>query len=205
MNITFCDAQNYKKQIKRLYREAFPRKERLPLSFLFLRSGSGRDIVSLFRRSSSGRDNASLFRRIRSGRDIASFKAILNNGVFLGLIYTIHADDKVCLYYFALDKEKRGYGFGSRILQMLEELYPGCSIVVLIENTEETGAENYKQRIGRLDFYRRSGYQQLHAVVCEAGVTYELLGTDTTITREDYLGLMRKFFGRVLYRILYIE
>ena len=88
---------------------------------------------------------------------------------------------------------------------MLEELYPGCSIVVLIENTEETDAENYKQRIGRLDFYRRSGYQQLHAVVCEAGVTYELLGTDSAITREDYLGLMRMFFGRVLYRILYRE
>lgn len=181
MNITFCDAQNYKKQIKRLYREAFPRKERLPLSFLFLRS------------------------KPKSGREIASFKAILNDGVFLGLIYTIHAGNNVCLYYFALDKEKRGYGFGSRILQMLEELYPDCSIVVLIENTKETGAENFKQRIGRLDFYRRMGYQQLHTVVCEAGVTYELLGTDSTITREDYLGLMRKFFGRVLYRMLYRE
>lgn len=175
MNLEFCAAENYKKQISALYRKAFPIMEKLPLPFLYLRAKRG----------------------------IGSFHAIVEDGKFAGLIYTMRLEDLVCLYYFAIAENQRGRGTGGKVLRMLRERYPDCSIVLLIEDTSDPTVSNYGQRLSRVGFYGRSGFRQLQIHIKEAGVSYELLGTDEGITRADYLMLMRKFFGGFLYRLLY--
>ena len=42
----FDDARKYKKEIKKLYREAFPADERAPLFLLFKKTNNGRDEFS---------------------------------------------------------------------------------------------------------------------------------------------------------------
>lgn len=175
MALEFRDAGNYKKQVARLYRRAFPLMEKLPLPFLYYRAKRG----------------------------IGSFHAIAEDGVFAGLIYTMRLENLVCLYYFAIEENRRGRGTGRNVLQMLRERYPDCAIVLLIEDTADPTVSNYAQRIGRVGFYERGGFRQLHIHIKEAGVAYELLGTDAGITKDDYLMMMRTFFGGLLYRILY--
>ncbi|MBQ9062306.1 MAG: hypothetical protein IJ121_05715 [Eubacterium sp.] len=175
MALEFRDARKYKKQIAGLYHRAFPLMEKLPLAFLYRRAKRG----------------------------IGSFDAIVEDGMFSGLMYTMKLEKLVCLYYFAIEENRRGRGTGGEVIRMLRERYPDCAIVLLIEDTSDPTVSNYTQRIGRVGFYERGGFRQLRIHIKEAGVAYELLGTDSSITKADYLLLMRKFFGGLLYRILY--
>ena len=171
----FRNAKNYKEQIINLYNEAFPKCEKLSVDFLFERAEEGK----------------------------AAFYAVFDDNVFIGLVYVILMKKLVCLYYFAVIKDKRNCGYGRKILDLLRETYSDREIVLLIENTADTAAVNYEQRIRRLHFYKANGYTQLHINVNEAGVDYELLGTKNTITREAYMLMLKNYFGAKLFRVMY--
>lgn len=173
--VNLVDARKYKKQIKKLYKSAFPREERAPLSFLFHRTGNGRD----------------------------SFYAVVDNDEFVGLVYTIGIEKLVYVFFLAVVEDKRGNGYGSRILQTIRNLYPDCVITLAIEDTADRSAENFEQRIKRLKFYEANGFKQLHIKINEAGVDYELLGTENTVTQADFLAMMKNYFGSILFKIIY--
>lgn len=173
--MNLVDARKYKKQIKQLYNSAFPRNERAPLSFLFHRTGNGRD----------------------------SFYAVEDNEEFVGLVYTIGIEKLVYVFFLAVVEDKRGNGYGSRILQIVKNLYPDCVITLAIEDTSDSCAENFEQRIKRLKFYESNGFKQLHIKINEVGVDYELLGTENTVTQADFLAMMKNYFGRILFRFIY--
>ena len=171
----FRNAKNYKEQITNLYNEAFPQCEKLSLDFLFERAEEGK----------------------------AAFYAVFDDNIFIGLIYVILMKKLVCLYYFAVIKNKRNCGYGKKILDLLRKTYFDREIVLLIENTADAAANNYKQRMRRLHFYKENGYKQLHINVNEAGVDYELLGTKKTITQEAYMLVLKHYFGTELFRVMY--
>ena len=102
-----------------------------------------------------------------------------------------------------LERRKNSRGYGRKTLDLLKKTYADCSIVLLIENTADTSAVNYEQRIRRLNFYEANGYKQLHININEAGVDYELLGTETTITCEEYMQALQNYFGTELFRVMY--
>ena len=159
----FRNAKNYEEQITVLYNEAFPQCEKLSLKFLFERTFEGK----------------------------AAFYAVFDDNVFIGLVYVILMKKLVCLYYFAVIKNKRNCGYGRKILDLLRKIYSDRAIVLLIEDTSDTAANNYEQRIRRLHFYEANGYKQLHININEAGVDYELLGTENTITRKAYMLMLK--------------
>ena len=171
----FCDAGKHKKEIKKLYKTAFPRNERAPLPLLFKRTNNGRD----------------------------SFYAVLENGEFLGLVYTIAAEKMVYVFFLAVKEEKRGRGYGTRILEKIRETNPHKIIALLIEDTEDVTAKNFDERIKRLEFYESNGFKRLNIKINEAGVAYELLGTDLNITQADFLFLMKNWLGIFLFKIIY--
>ena len=169
------DARKHRKEVKKLYVTAFPREERAPFSLLMSRANNGRD----------------------------SFYAVEDNGQFVGLVYTIRKDKLVYIFFLAVVEEKRGMGYGSRILRCIHKLNPGCVISLMIEDTADTSADNYEQRINRLGFYKNNGFMQLDVRVNEAGVAYELLGTEDSVTQADFLALMKDYTGPLLYKFLY--
>ena len=169
------DARKYRKEVKQLYISAFPKEERAPFSLLMHRVNNGRD----------------------------SFYAVEDNNEFVGLVYTIRKEKLVYVFFLAVAEEKRGMGYGTRILRCIRRMNPGCVISLMIEDTEDKNADNYEQRIGRLGFYQANGFKQLHVKINEAGVGYELLGTDTTVTQADFLALMKDYTGALLYKFLY--
>lgn len=169
------DAKKYEKQIKYLYKTAFPRNERAPFFFLC--------------RKTKNQDN--------------SFYAISDNEEFVGLVYTIKNERMVYVFFLAIEEEKRSKGYGSKTLALIKEMYTECVVTLAIEDTADEGADNHIQRIKRLEFYKRNGFEQLNIRVNEAGVVYELLGTKTGVTQTDFLALMKNYLGAILFKIIY--
>ena len=169
------DARKHRKEVKHLYITAFPKEERAPFWLLMSRVNNGRD----------------------------SFYAVEDKGEFVGLVYTIRKEKLLYVFFLAVVEEKRGQGYGTRILCAMKKRNPGCVISLMIEDTDDTSAENYEQRMQRLGFYQANGFQQLHIKINEAGVDYELLGTETSVTQADFLALMKDYTGAWLYKFLY--
>ncbi len=171
----FINAKSYKKQIKRLYRSAFPREERAPFWLLMKRCDNGRD----------------------------TFYALIDNNEFIGLVYTIKTEKMVYVFFLAIEENKRGKGYGTEVLRTLRAMYPDRAIALMIEDPEEQDADNKEERKGRLKFYEQNGFRRLSIKINEAGVGYELLGTDETVTQTDFLMMMKDYVGAFLFKILY--
>jgi len=169
------DAKKYKNQVKHLYVTAFPKEERAPLFVLYSKTNDERN----------------------------HFYAIEDNEEFIGLVYTIQDEGMVYVFFLAIAEEKRGCGYGSKVLSLLKEMYPDSVITLMIEDTEDKDADNYTQRIQRLGFYKKNGFKQLHIHINEVGVEYELLGTEEGITQADFLSLMRNYVGGFLHKFIY--
>ena len=109
----------------------------------------------------------------------------------------------ISVFFLAIEEEKRGKGYGTEVLKELRKMYPDLAISLMIEDPEETDAENLNERINRLKFYERNGFQRLSIKINEAGVNYELLGTEDTVTQADFLMMMKDYVGALLFKILY--
>lgn len=173
--IQLADVKKYKKQVKRLYHEAFPKCERAPFFFL----------------------------RLKAKEDTNAFYAVVDEDAFVGLVYTIRNEKMVYVFYLAIAEEQRGNGYGSKVLSLIKAQYPNHVVTLAIEDTADRTADNYAQRIKRLGFYERNGFTQLQIRVNEAGVVYELLGTESGVTQAEYLDLMRNYLGAALYKLVY--
>ncbi len=171
----FVDAKNYKREIKTLYRTAFPANERAPFWMLLSKTKDERN----------------------------DFYAVTDNGNFIGLVYTIKSDKAVYVFFLAVEKTKRGSGYGTKILEMIKNKYSDRPVTLMIEDTAITSADNYEERINRLEFYKRNGFKQLHIKINEAGVDYELLGTKDTVTLDNFFEIMKGFLGTYLFKFIY--
>ncbi len=171
----FVNAKEYKKEIRSLYRKAFPANERAPLFVLFRRTKNEEN----------------------------SFYAVADKGEFIGLVYTIKSVKMVYVFFFAVDEDKRGKGYGTEILEMIKTKYSDRTVALMIEDTTITDADNYEERISRLEFYKKNGFKKLNIKINEAGVDYELLGTEEDITLDNFLGIMKGFLGGFLFKFIY--
>lgn len=171
----FVSAKKHTKQVKSLYRSAFPKNERAPFFLLMHRRDNGRD----------------------------TFYALEENHEFIGLAYTIKTDKMVYVFFLAIEEDARGKGYGTEVLKKLREMYPDRAIALMIEDPEEKSAENLEERIERLKFYEKNGFQRLSIKINEAGVNYELLATENIVTQADFLMMMKDYVGTMLFRILY--
>lgn len=169
------DAKKYKKEIKQLYVTAFPKEERAPILVLYHKTKDKRN----------------------------HFYAVEEKDEFAGLVYTIQDVGMVYVFFLAIAEGKRGQGYGTKVLSTLKEMYPDNTITLMIEDTADTSADNYAQRVQRLGFYKKNGFLQLNIRINEAGVGYELLGTNENVTQADFLKLMRNYVGGILFKWLY--
>ena len=170
------EAIKYKKQVKEIYLSSFPKSERMPLCVLFHQSKKESD----------------------------TFYAALENDEIIGFAYTIKYKKIVYIYYFAVAKDYRGKGYGKEILRLIKEENPDCVITLSIEDTADTTAENHEERLKRLKFYETNGYKPLNIKVREgSGVLFELLGTETTVTKEDFLEIRHAYLGPILLNLFY--
>lgn len=170
------EAIKYKKQVKQIYISSFPKSERMPLCILFH----------------------------QAKKDSDSFYAAIENNEVIGFAYTIKYKNIVYIYYFAVEKNCRGKGYGKEILRLIKEKNPGCVITLSIEDTEDESVENYEDRLKRLKFYESNGFKKLNVKVREgSGVLFEILGTETVVTKEDFLEIRKAYLGPILLNLYY--
>ena len=149
------------RQAKALYHAAFPQKERLPWWIL----------------------------RLNARRKGVDLNAFVEGDVFCGFTASVTVEDLHFLLFFAIDEEKRGMGYGSAILRMLQEQYK-----TLVLNVEllDPAAENYEQRKRRFAFYQRNGLVDTHYHVWEVGGKFRVLSTDPVLDVKQYKKIFKK-------------
>ena len=160
--------------IEPLYEAAFPVEERLPLWQLSWNS-------------------------LKRGQ---SFLAYFDQEVFVGLTYTIYTDNLVYLLFLAVEESKQSQGYGSQILAQVREEAGERPCVLTIEPMDEEDASNRTQRLKRLAFYERNGYQALNHFYFEGSERYQILTTDKSICLADLeQDLAKTFLGKYGIRV----
>lgn len=132
--------------VARLYEEAFPECERIPLPGLLNWARA----------------------------DGVDFWAHLTDGVFCGLTFAVGLESYTYLLYLAVESTFRSKGLGTYLVGEVRTAHPGKPVVLEIEPVE-LGAANYDQRVRRASFYRRLGFSETGYDLMEEGERYTVL------------------------------
>lgn len=160
-------------EFDKLYREAFPKEEQLPLRYLKRKArGEASDCIGAY------------------------------DDRFVGLLNLIYHGDIVLVFYFAVSRDMRGRGCGSRILDALKTESAGKRIVLYIEPLEDD-CPNPDQRVKRRAFYGKNGYTDCGYQIAERGVLYDVLSCGGTVSRAELQALLKHYAGRLRYPFLF--
>lgn len=174
MNFKYIDYYRckYKSKVKEIYINSFPKNERFP--FWILKNCSKKGNVL--------------------------FNAILDNDKIIGMEYIIKYDkDTAYLMYLAINENKRGKGYGSKLLGELAEKYK--TIILSIERPNKDFEESKEKR---KKFYLKNGFYETNKFIQDNGVEYEILCTNKNydVTKEDlekrYTKMTKSFLMRYL-------
>ena len=162
------------KKVASLYEAAFPVEERLPLWQLSWNS-------------------------LKRGQ---SFLAYFDQGVFIGFTYVICTDNLVYLLFLAVKESKQSQGYGSQILAQVKKKAGVRPCVLTIEPMDEEQVSNRAQRLKRLAFYERNGYQALNHFYFEGSERYQILTTDRSLSLDALeQELAKTFLGKYAIRV----
>lgn len=161
------------KRIKNLYKKAFPIEERAPFFMIKKNAINGK----------------------------ASMLVVKDRDEFIGFLYLVCHLDMAYLFFFAIEPDKRGKGYGSIVLGKLKEKYAGKRLFLAREQLDEN-SNNYEERVKRHEFYLRNGFEDLPCKIKEAGVIYDVMGIGGNISALEYDGLISSWAGKWIRRIV---
>ena len=159
-------------EIKDIYKEAFPRLERKPMSML---------------RRKIKRGEYDLFVLRDEGRAVA-------------FIISSEKDNVVMLDYLAVDNTIRSKGYGSRILTDVVDYYAGKRLFLVAEEVGEQ-YENNAQRIKRMAFYERLGWVGSNMLSCASSGRLQVLTYGGEITEKEFMAVQTFALGKFLIKL----
>lgn len=148
---------------KQLYRQAFPKEERLPWWVL----------------------------RLMTLHKDVKLTAYHCGNSFIGLTHTTSTKDVLFVMFFAVEENLRGMGYGSAILSHLKACHPDKSIILNVEPLDEN-APNAQERILRMGFYKKNGFFDTGYQIAEVGGIFRVLSTEPELDTNAYLPVFRK-------------
>lgn len=172
MNIQFKELNKKMpvyKQVKKLYKTAFPREERAP--FVLMTSAAKRG----------------------NGEFLIAF----DGDEFVGLAYMVCSDALAYIFYLAVSEDKRSKGYGGAVLSALKERYKGRKLFLALEAMDES-APNIEQRRKRRSFYEKNGFEGVACKLKEATVVYDVMSIGGTVTAAEYDKLITGWCGRFI-------
>lgn len=171
MDFTVVNAQQWK-EIKDIYMEAFPKRERKPYFVL---------------RQSVKREKAVLMTATEGNQ-------------LLGFVVLIPYQDMVMVDYLAVSSKVRSKGTGSFIMQNVCRQYADKKIVLLIESLDNA-AENKEQRVARRRFYLKNGFTSSDIFIEGASGEMEILNYGGKVSQEEYLALQEYALGKIFFKL----
>ena len=171
MNFTVVNAQQWK-EIKDIYMEAFPKRERKPYFVL-------RQVVK---------------------REKAVLMTATEGNQLLGFVVLIPYQDMVMVDYLAVSSKVRSKGTGSFIMQNVCRQYADKKIVLLIESLDNA-AENKEQRAARRRFYLKNGFTSSDIFIEGASGEMEILNYGGNVSQKEYLELQEDALGKIFFKL----
>lgn len=163
-------------EIKKIYMEAFPKRERKPF-FILKRS-------------------------VKKGK--AKIMIAIEEEQLLGFVVLIPYNNMVMVDYLAVNSNIRSKGTGSFIIQNVCKLFENKKIVLLIESIDNV-AENKKQRIARRRFYLKNGFSTSSIFIKGTSGEMEVLKYGGIVSNEEYLELQKYALGTLFYKLSNIK
>lgn len=163
-------------KIKKIYLEAFPKRERKP--FCVLRHS------------------------VKTGK--AQIFTVSDQDTVIGFTVVIPYRDMVMVDYLAVSQGIRSKGTGSYIMQKVCKQFSDRRILLLIERLDDQ-ADNREQRIARRKFYFKNGFSSSELFIKGASGDMEILTFGGKVSPEEYLILQRYALGNLLFHLSKID
>ena len=144
------------KELEALYTRAFPPNERRPLEELTDEKSGMIKVLGFYQ-----------------------------HAVFCGMAVTLSAAGLVHIIYLAMEERFRGQGLGSLALEEIRKMASGQKIMVDVERVED-GAPNNDQRIRRIAFYRKNGYEETEVRYRWRKEDYVILSCGGIMTKQEW-------------------
>lgn len=167
MTLTTLTSHKDWKNIKKLYKTAFPRYERKPIFIIKHTHKKGSTDIWL----------------------------IEENGDFLGFMITLNSNKLILLDYFAIIPEMRGKGIGAEALKILQEKYSEKKLFLETESVC-TDAPNMEERRKRKRFYLNNGMTETGITVSLFGTEMEVLSFNCSLSFEEYTLVYSSNYGK---------
>jgi len=127
-----------------------------------------------------------------------NYLAHYENGLFCGISYTSGTDSMMYVLYLAVNDEIRSKGYGTKILNQLKEMSIGKEVTLNVEPLDEK-ADNYSQRVRRMEFYIRNGFRDTGYRLVDLTGEYSVLSTANDFSIEEYMKAITRI-GMNLYK-----
>ena len=175
MTLDYSQKEDFK-DFKRLYMSAFPAEERHPYFLLqhFLKRKKGELLIAK------------------------------DKGLFVGFAYLICYQDLAYLFFFAVEEQMRGQGYGSEILQLLKEQKKGMRIFLAREPLDSF-ADNAEQRIKRREFYKKNGLEDLPMNIVENNYVFDTMSIGGAVSPAEYKALVTNWCGKLFCKLLKLD
>lgn len=152
-------------EVQRLYEASFPLNERRPFSALFTDfHGEGK------------------------------IMAAMTGGQISGMVVLLSHKEITHILYIAVEENLRSFGYGSRMLELIREQYPGQKIVADLERPKES-APNESQRERRIAFYQKNGYILTEINYCWEGEDYCIVSNGGDVTKKEFGDFWKYFYS----------
>lgn len=159
--------------MKQIYFEAFPPKERMPFPLMVAMS------------------------KLWNTR----FWGVYDNDAPCGFVYLAHSRKLVFVMFFAVEQSLRSKGYGSAILQELKSRYSGKKIIISIEPCDEC-APDIELRKRRKAFYLRNGYRETGYCIKLSGVIQEIIIAGGQFAKGEFRRFLAQYsFGTLWPKI----
>lgn len=163
-----------RKDVSKLYVDAFPRNERPPVNMFF---------------RSFHKDSNHLF-------------AFYEKEEFIGFCSTITYKDISYIFFLAVSKNYRQQGYGTEILSHMKKIYKDYVIVLCYEEVDKK-YKDYDLREKRRQFYSKNGFQYNGFNTIEFGVNFSTCYYGKhPISFLDYQEIFRLGFGEFALNFL---
>lgn len=114
---------------------------------------------------------------------------------------TIEKENYIFIVFFAVIKEKRGQGIGTKAIQELQKVAVGKTIILEVEKEVEDNTDQEKEIIQkRIRFYERVGFKKVEPLsYILRGHSYHIMTyADTKITPDRIKAIMPRLYENSL-------
>lgn len=123
------------------------------------------------------------------GGDLMSFS---DEGEFVGMAFTFSEDSTVFWVYFATVPEMRSKGYGSKIIGLIRDAYPGKDVFLVLEPCI-ADAEDYEMRVRRHGFYLRNGCRDTGVSVISDDYPFDTMVVQGDPSAEDMVRTVERY------------